>query len=791
LLPTPPGQTPPLAPIGSNEQADLAAFLTPAPGARAPTLLSDFQGITMTNFIPPDPTIAAGPNHLMPLVNGDFAIFDKSGLKLQQIHAADWFNSVSPGNVAFDPKVIYDHFADRWVMVWLSLDVEAEVSHILVSVSDDADPNGTWCNWALPGHQNGATNAGNWSDYEGLGYDQEAVYIVPNQFTFSNFTFDYVKVRILPKTTLYDTDCPAITFTDLWNLRDPDQLDAPVFTVRPAVTFGSPGVEYLINDSPFITGNYMTLWEITSPTATPALAAANVPTTVRNPPPDADQLGGSTVKIDVGGPRVRNLVYRGGSVWTAHSVASAPSGQFARARYVRIDVTGPSVLEDVSFGSEGCWLYYPAISVGAGGHMTMVYSRSCIDHYISVRFTGRAPTDIDLQPSALLKAGEANYEIAGGDPPRNRWGDYSGVAVDPAAPDRIWIFGEYAESQVGNTDRWGTWIGQTDPRALGDINDDDNVDVADLTLLIDFILERQSPASMEQELFADCNRDSGIDIGDVVCVVNIILSTPPGTRLAAAITPGPATSGPLQARLSEAVGGSTGSPMTVLLELDPATGVAAAQARLGYDASRTRVGTPELAAGAESFQLAYHDRGGELTLVLYSLDGLELRPGAGPLVRIPIALLGAGPLAGGPALELREMTLADRAGSVREVAIDEVQVTALPHEFRLSEVFPNPVGPASGARLVLDIPEVESPALSGSFVRAGAGGSVRVQVDIYNVRGQRVRRLMDADLSAGQHTIEWDGSNERGGQVGAGLYVIRVSAGREFSAVRKLIVSPR
>jgi hypothetical protein len=747
----------------------------------------------MTSFVPPDPIIAAGPNHLMPVVNGDFAIFDKSGTNLQQIHAADWFSSVSAGGVPFDPKVIYDHFADRWVMVWLSLDVDAAASHILVSVSDDADPNGTWCNWALPGRQNGATDAGNWSDYEGLGFDQGAVYIVPNQFRFSDFAFDYVKVRILPKTTLYDTDCPAITFTDLWDLRDPAQLDAQVVTVRPAVTFGSPGMEYLISDSRFVQGNYMTLWELTSPTTMPALAATNVPTTVRNPPPDADQLGGSTVKIDVGGPFARNLVYRDGSVWTAHSVASE-GGQFARARYVRIDVTGPSVLEDVSFGSEGCWLYYPAITVGATGHMTMVYSQSCIDEFISVRFTGRGPTDTDLQASALLKAGEANYEIAGGDPPRNRWGDYSGVAVDPSAPDRIWIFGEYAESRVGNTDRWGTWIGQTDPRAPGDINDDDKVNVADLTLLIDFILERQTPASTEEELFADCNRDSGLDIGDVVCIVNAILSTPPGTRLAAAIVPGRARSGPLQARLSQAVDGAAGSSTTVLLELEPATGVAAAQARLAYDATRTRVGIPDLGAGAEGFRLAYHDRGGELTLLLYSLDGLELRPGAGPLVRIPIALSGTEPLDGGRALELREMTLADRAGRVRELAIDELQVTALPHEFRLSEVFPNPVGPASGARLLLDIPEVRSPALSGSSIGGGGGGgggSVRVQVDVYNVRGQRVRRLMDADLSAGQHTIEWDGSNERGGRVGAGLYVIRVSAGREFSAVRKLIVSPR
>ncbi len=46
---------------------------------------------------------------------------------------------------------------------------------------------------------------------------------------------------------------------------------------------------------------------------------------------------------------------------------------------------------------------------------------------------------------------------------------------------------------------------------------------------------------------------------------------------------------------------------------------------------------------------------------------------------------------------------------------------------------------------------------------------------------------MNTDLLPGRHTIEWDGRTDRGGVVGAGLYVLRVRAGT-FNATRKLIV---
>ena len=48
-----------------------------------------------------------------------------------------------------------------------------------------------------------------------------------------------------------------------------------------------------------------------------------------------------------------------------------------------------------------------------------------------------------------------------------------------------------------------------------------------------------------------------------------------------------------------------------------------------------------------------------------------------------------------------------------------------------------------------------------------------VHVTIYNVRGQRVRTLVDAPLHAGAHQMQWDGRDERGHSAATGLYLAR------------------
>ena len=57
-----------------------------------------------------------------------------------------------------------------------------------------------------------------------------------------------------------------------------------------------------------------------------------------------------------------------------------------------------------------------------------------------------------------------------------------------------------------------------------------------------------------------------------------------------------------------------------------------------------------------------------------------------------------------------------------------------------------------------------------------AGGPVRLTV--YDIQGRLVRMLADRVLSAGSHTIAWDGRDGSGRSVGAGVYLVRLEANR-------------
>jgi len=53
----------------------------------------------------------------------------------------------------------------------------------------------------------------------------------------------------------------------------------------------------------------------------------------------------------------------------------------------------------------------------------------------------------------------------------------------------------------------------------------------------------------------------------------------------------------------------------------------------------------------------------------------------------------------------------------------------------------------------------------------------RVSLKIYNMLGQVVRTLVDADVTPGVHTAAWDSKNDRGELVASGVYIYRLVAG--------------
>lgn len=99
-------------------------------------------------------------------------------------------------------------------------------------------------------------------------------------------------------------------------------------------------------------------------------------------------------------------------------------------------------------------------------------------------------------------------------------------------------------------------------------------------------------------------------------------------------------------------------------------------------------------------------------------------------------------------------------------ALEDTPAEALPNGFELKQNHPNPFNPTT--RISFTIPESE-----------------HVSLQIFNVTGRKVKTLVDGDLAAGEHTYEWDSTDDSGARVATGVYFYRLTAG-DVTATKKM-----
>jgi hypothetical protein len=430
--------------------AEFAAAGEPVSAAPVPAL--NFAGINSTGWIPPDCTMATGPSHVMLSVNSSVAVFNKAGGPPALLRTLTvWFNNVIQNVTIFDPKLLFDQHTGRWVLLAVAVSQSPKRSAYLLSVSATTNPLGPWRNYSLNAMVDGSTPSDNWADYPALGVDSNNLYITSNQFAFGG-GFQYAKIRVVPKAGPYSGG--TAPFSDFVKMRNPDNTLA--FTIQPCHTFGAPQVEYLVN-SRFPSGNSLTVWSITQSGATFTLIRQSVATANYSLPPNAKQKGNND-DLNTGDIRVLHAVFRGDSIWcaltTAHNWTAAVNT--TSIHWFQIRAAMPALVQQGVYGAANVHSFYPCCCPDANGNMILVFSRSGTDEFGSIYYTGRKSTDPlgSLQPSALLKAGVANY-VAKDTGGRNRWGDYNGVCADPSNPKGIWFYSEFASA----VNTWSTWVG--------------------------------------------------------------------------------------------------------------------------------------------------------------------------------------------------------------------------------------------------------------------------------------------------------------------------------------------
>jgi len=99
--------------------------------------------------------------------------------------------------------------------------------------------------------------------------------------------------------------------------------------------------------------------------------------------------------------------------------------------------------------------------------------------------------------------------------------------------------------------------------------------------------------------------------------------------------------------------------------------------------------------------------------------------------------------------------------------VEELDIVNALQDFSLAQNFPNPFNSRTFFEFVL--PE-----------------NVRVNLSIYNIRGQKVKTLLDAKKQAGTHTVEWEATDDFGKPVASGVYLYRLQT-ENLSHAKRLL----
>jgi len=400
-----------------------------------------------------------------------FAVYDKTGTLLAGPFANNtlWagFGGACQTENSGDPIVIYDQFADRWMLTQFTS--AGPTYYNCVALSTTGDPTGTYYRWAF-------STGSNFPDYPKYAVWSDAYYISTREFSSSSYAG--VGAYALNRTQMLAGNASPQVISFLvapggtpYNIGDgllPADIDGSA--LPPA---GSPNyfVGSMDNGGPYgAPQDALTLWKFTVNWVTPASSSFVLANTI--PVAAFDSMfpctpnsracipqPGTTTKVDILSYRQRplwRLAYRNygthESLVTNQAVEATAGIAGIRWYELRSPNSSPVVYQQGTYApgaSDGIHRWMGSIAMDAAGNMALGYSASDgTSVYPSVWYTGRLASDA----LGSMPQGEGSiFNGTGSQTGSNRWGDYTSMNVDPVDDCTFWYVNQYipTTSSVG------------------------------------------------------------------------------------------------------------------------------------------------------------------------------------------------------------------------------------------------------------------------------------------------------------------------------------------------------
>ena len=439
--------------------------------------------------LPPDTNGAVGQTQFVQMVNSDFAVYAKTGQVLRHATPIKALWSGVGGECAVhndgDPVVVYDQFADRWLLSqFVAQPAAGEDYGECVAVSQTGDATGAYNLYFFDW---GATM---FLDYPHIGVWRDGYYLSANEFPTGQQTSAGAAAIVLERDKMLAGQPARYVWFDE-SAANPvggqyiGQLpaDADGSRLPPA---GEPNVFAEVDDPSSIpptgsdAGFDLRLWRFHvdwtnpanstfgdhgQPSFTLPVAPFVRPQCVYGYGDCALQKGGAQ-GLDVLGDRLMfRLAYRNfgdhESLVLNHTV-KADALEGIRWYEVRNPANAPSISQQGTYAPDDSvtnplsrWM--GSIAMDKLGDIALGFSASGVNDYPSIRYTGRAAGDASgqmTQAEQVLYTGQGpQTEVEG------RWGDYSELSVDPTNDCTFWYTQEYLTSDLVVIGSWATRIG--------------------------------------------------------------------------------------------------------------------------------------------------------------------------------------------------------------------------------------------------------------------------------------------------------------------------------------------
>jgi hypothetical protein len=404
-----------------------------------------FGSIGFTGWIPPDCDMGVSQNWVATSANMQIAFHKKAtGEKTFQQDYNDFFAGTNQKGIVGDPKTFFDPLSKRWFTIIMEVGFSDSVSAMLLAVSDDENPNGTWYRYRIED----TLTVGNdkfWLDYPGIGVNKDTLVFTGNMFGFTN-GYAGNEFMVLPKAPLL-TGAPVTA---------KQFQDADAGTVKVAIN-ADPASDKIYCVS-FDNSNELKLHVIQNGATNPTVTATKVTIPTAIYPQNAITGPNGHNPDRFGDARLYSAHYRNGYLVTAHSTQVSDTDTRHMVRWYQIKMNewpvGKPVLTNVGnvIGNAGEHLHMPAINQNARGDIALVYTKTSPAIQADLMLSAHKKTDrYGVTGKAVTVVSDRSTYGGQGE---NRWGDYFSVAVDPVDSKLFWAYGMTPRADG----RWATYV---------------------------------------------------------------------------------------------------------------------------------------------------------------------------------------------------------------------------------------------------------------------------------------------------------------------------------------------